>query len=140
MVTPVNAQGTVVKVMDNEATPALQVIGGIQSIGGGTASSTRSERDRTTLASTEAEFGFGLKKPKTFTLNCLYDKDDVGQAELLEMDRAAAAVARQFEVTLSNNEVRTFDGYVVDVEEDTSGDSDVTVVYTIQRTGAVTIS
>ncbi len=135
--TIVDAQGTVVKVTNGAA--ALVVVGGIQSISG-LGSGSRSERDRTTLASTDKEFGFGLKDNGSFTLNGLYSPDDVGQTELLAMHRAAQAVAREFEVTLENGEVRTFDAFVTEAPIEPGADADVTVAYGIRITGGVVYS
>ncbi len=135
--TIVDAQGTVVKITNGSA--ALVVVGGVQSISG-LGSGSRTERDRTTLASTDKEFGFGLKDNGTFTLNALYSPDDVGQTELLAMHRASSAVAREFEITLENSEVRTFDAYVTAAPNELGADSDTTVSYECRITGAIVYS
>ena len=132
----VDAQGTTLTYFDGTT---AQTVGGIQSYGT-IGSGTRTERDRTTLASTAKEFGFGLKDNGTFTANGLYDNADVGQAAMIADHNAASATARECVLTLSSGEIRTFNAYVVEAPLEAPADGDVTVSYSLRITGAIVIS
>ena len=132
----VDAQGTTLTYFDGTT---AQTVGGVQSFGT-IGSGTRTERDRTTLASTAKEFGFGLKDNGTFTVNALYDSADVGQAAMIADHNAASAVARECVLTLSDGEIRTFDAYVIEAPLEIPADGDITVSYSLRITGAIVIS
>ena len=132
----VDAQGTTLTYFDGTT---AQTVGGVQSYGT-IGSGTRTERDRTTLASTANEFGFGLKDNGTFTINALYDPADVGQAAMIADHNAASAVARAMVLTLSSGETRTFTGYVTEAPLEVPADGDVTVAYSVRITGAIVIA
>lgn len=134
----IDSQGTIVTVSDGaEVTPAQIVIGQIDTIGT-LAGGDRTERDRTTLASTAMEYGYGLKDNGVFTLNCFFDPTDVGQARLIALHDAATAVATQFEITFSNAVKWTFDGIVTAAPLEVPKNADLTVAYSIRISGAIT--
>lgn len=133
----VDAQGIKIEIMNDETTPVLVEVLGIQSISG-IGSGTRSERDRTTLQSTDKEFGFGLKDNGSFTLSGLYSPSDAGQTELLDMHEAAQAAAREMQLTFENGEVRSMNVFVTSAPVEPGADADMTVSFEMRITGAIT--
>lgn len=130
----VEVQGTTITVDDNlDAPQAIGQINGIGTIAGG----ERSERDRTTFASTAMEFGYGLKDNGVFTINCFYDTADAGQAELISLHDAASAVEREFVVTWSDAAVWTFQGIVTSATPTLDKDQDAMIDYGVRINGAI---
>ena len=134
----IDAQGTVVKVSDGASgTPAMLVVGQVDTIGT-LAGGDRTERDRTTLASTAMEYGYGLKDNGVFTLNCFFDPTDVGQARLVALHDAATAVETDFEIAFSNSVTWSFKGIVTAAPVEVPKNADLTVAYSIRINGAIT--
>ena len=131
----IDAQGTVITVADS--LNAAKTIGQVQSIGT-FAPGSRTERDRTTLASTAKEWGYGLKDNGVFTITTFYDPTDVGQAELLLQEAATEAPTREWTVTFSNGEVHTFNGLLTESPIEVGVDTDLTRTWSVRITGAIT--
>jgi hypothetical protein len=131
----IDAQGTVITCADS--LNAAQTIGQVQSIGT-FAPGTRTERDRTTLASTAKEWGYGLKDNGVFTITTFYDPTDAGQAELLLQEAATEAPTREWTVTFSNGEVHTFNGLLTESPIEVGVDTDLTRTWSVRITGAIT--
>mgnify|MGYP001240612222 CR=1 FL=1 len=134
--TVVKAQGTVVKVKDNAATPAFQTVGNVKSINfsGGEAS----DIDVTSLTSTTKEYELGLRDSYSCELSIMYNPDDAGQVELEEM--YADGASREFQVTLANSDVYTFNGLVKSFPKSFAIDGVVETTVSIRLSGGVTIS
>ncbi len=131
----VEVQGTTITVEDNLA--AAQAIGQIDGIGT-LAGGERSERDRTTFASTAMEYGYGLKDNGVFTLTCFYDSSDAGQSELITLHDATTAVNREFVITWSDAVTWTFEGIVTAAPVTFEKDQDVMIEFSIRINGAIT--
>ena len=131
----VDAQGTIVRVYASDGT-TKKVVGNIDSIGT-FAPGTRTERDRTTLASEAKEWGYGLKDNGIFAMNCFYDPDDEGQADLIAQEEPTEAEKRKWEVEFSNGELREFNAYLTDTPMEISKDTDVMKTYSVRISGAV---
>lgn len=88
-------QGTTISIDDDTGTPVT--INGHQSISG-IGSGQASKIEVTTLASTAKEYRMGLQDWGDFTMNFIWNLDDLGQAEMLDaMDKQST---RTFIMTL----------------------------------------
>jgi hypothetical protein len=130
----IKTQLTTITVDDDVGDPVA--IGGVESITG-LGSSSASEIDITTLASTAKEFRQGLRDFGSITITfSRRNRDDVGQAELASM--YAAQDTRTFIITLpeSTANVITFEGFVTQITTDIAADNVVSGSATVRVTGA----
>ena len=126
----ISAQGTVFTFDD--AVPAAQVVGGIQSF---SMDSTADERETTTLASTAKEYKLGLQDNGTLQLSVLYDRSDVGIAAMIVA--RSTNTEREVTMTLSSGDVATFNVLVKALPIDASADEDLKSTIDLRITGAI---
>ena len=132
----IDAQATVFEITDDEATPALQVVGGIKSFSG--MDGEASDIDISTLASSAKEYRQGLQDFGNFSVELFRDPDDAGQAEML--DARAKQDTRVFVLTTPSGgtlTTATFSGYVKSMSTDGSVDGVLEGTCNIKITGAV---
>jgi len=130
MAQAIDAQGTTFTFED--AVPVAQVIGGVQSF---SVTSTKPEREITTLASAAVERKLGLPDNGTLTLEVLYDRTDVGQAAVHAADVANAT--RECVMTLSSGEIATFNATPKTPPIDGAADDDLKSSLELVISGAV---
>ncbi len=130
MAQAIDAQGTIFTFADDAVAP--QVIGGIMSF---SISSTKPEREITTLASLAVERKLGLPDNGTLTLEVLYDRTDLGQAALISADETNAT--RELVMVLSSGETATFQATPKTPPIDASADDDLKSSIELVITGAI---
>lgn len=97
-----------------------------------------SEIDVTHMQSTAKEFLMGLQDFGNFQLDCNFIADDAGQDAM----RAAKASGdiKDFQATLSDNTVVTFQGFVMSASMSGGVDSKIDTSFNIRISGNVTIA
>jgi hypothetical protein len=130
---PINTQLTTISVDDGSGTPVI--INGAQSISD-IGSGKASEKNVTTLASTQVETRPGLPDYGTMSFALIRNYDDPGQSELAEM--YASQEARTFIVTLPatnpivTKNVITFTGWVQSLTTNIGADDSVKGVCSVR--------
>ena len=125
----IDAQGTTF-------TADTDVVGGIVSFSG--FDGEASDIDVTTLASTAKEYRVGLQDFGNFSLEVIYDPNDVGQAQMAT--NMAALTETTFVLTLPDDVVlnkATFNGFVKSMSISGGVDDVVKGTVNIRITGAV---
>lgn len=133
--TAIDAQGAVVAInTGTEGSPVWTTINNVASFSG--LDGEASEIDVTNLSSTAKEFRIGLKDFGGFSMEIHADYADSGQNAL----RSAGVAVKQFQITLSDATVLSFDGLVKNADSINVGvDAVVTGSVTIKISGPVTV-
>lgn len=105
------AQGLVVDIEDATTPDTWHTVGGILTIN--RAEAAAAVNDETTLTSTYKEKSMGLPDAGQFSGSMQYNRADVGQAEMHAAK--AASQLRNFRLTLSNGDIESFSGYVLNM-------------------------
>lgn len=133
---PIKTQGTTITIDDDSGTPVT--INGHQSLTG-IGSGQATKIDVTTLASTAKEYRMGLQDWGDFTLNFIWNLDDLGQAEML--DAKDKQSVRTFILTLPATDpvvtlnVMTAEVLVLQMQTDINADGVVQGTATFAITG-----
>lgn len=127
MATPIPSQGTVI-------THNANTVGGHKSFSG-LAGGQASEEDVTTLASTAKEKRLGLVDEGSFTIDCIYDGSDVGQASMIAA--RTTGLVKTMVITLSDGTVATFSCLIQAAPVDAAVDVSLTTVYTVVISGTI---
>lgn len=130
----IRTQGTAITFTDSEATPAAQDVGGHEALGD-FESGEATEIDVTNLESTAMEYALGLVDNGTFSLDCILDLSDVGQAAM-EAARLSGE-AKEMVITLASGDVATFNALVKSAPKNASKNDVWRVVYNFRITGAI---
>lgn len=108
----IDAQNLTIEVSDGETEPSLIEIGQVVSFSG--IDGEAPDIDVTHFGSEKyKEFLVGLPTDGAFNMNMIYDPDDNGQAELLDMSENRAT--REFTVTFVSGHTIVFNAYVKSV-------------------------
>lgn len=133
---PIKTQGTTISIDDDSGTPVT--INGHQSITG-IGSGQATKIDVTTLASTAKEYRMGLQDWGDFTMNFIWNLDDLGQFEML--DAKDKQSVRTFIMTLPATDpsvtlnVMTAEVLVLQMQTDINADGVVQGTATFAITG-----
>lgn len=128
----IKTQGTVITIENNLA--AAQTIGGHTTISD-LESGEASEIDVTNLASTAKEFELGLVDNGSFTLECITDLADVGQAAAEEA--RTSGESREMVITLVSGDIATFEALVKAAPKSGGVDDVWRTTYSIRINGAI---
>lgn len=125
--TPIPSQGTII-------THDAITVNGHKTFSG-LAGGQASEEDVTTLASTAKEKRLGLVDEGSFTIDCIYDGADSGQASMLSA--RTSGLVKVMTITLSDASVATFNCLIQAAPIDAAVDVSLTAVYTVVISGSI---
>lgn len=134
----ISSQGSTFTIADSGGSPVT--INGVQSVSG-LGSGQASKIDVTTLASAAKEYRMGLQDWGDFTINFIWNPDDLGQQEL--KNAKSASTAREMVVTYENTDpvltldTETFDVLVLSVSKDINADGVLQGTATLSITGDI---
>lgn len=129
----ISTQGATIRVKNGASWVKLGGIVSFSGLGGGSATVI----DSTDLDSTAREKLIGLADEGTFTINCNYHDDDVGQVALMAARASSSLISLELKLP-GVTQVYKFDGYVQTGETSGAVDTKAERAFSVEITGAVT--